>query len=122
MVAAALLAVGCGRTGGLARYELSGQVTYGGKPVPGGTIVFEPDASKGNSGPASYATIAAGQYTTESGQGTVGGPHLVRIAGTDGIPKGELPQGRSLFSEYRAAADLPKGTSTQDFAIPKSHK
>jgi len=122
MVAAALLALGCGRASGPARYEVSGHVTYGGKPVPAGTIVFEPDASKGNRGPASYAAITAGQYTTEAGQGAVGGPHRVRIAGSDGIAKGELPQGRSMFSEYHAAVELPKNPSTQDFAIPGSHK
>ena len=39
-----------------------------GQPVPAGRVVFEPDASQGNRGPASYAEIEAGHYRTASGE------------------------------------------------------
>src|SRR5215204_5622413 len=92
---AACLRVTCGCGSGERQYHLSGAITYQGKPVPAGTIVFEPDATKNNEGAASYAKIKAGRFDTraEGGKGTVGGPHLVRIMGLDGVPRGELLNG-----------------------------
>lgn len=45
-----LLAEGCGKSG-VERHNLSGQVTFRGKPLPAGLIVFEPDSRDGNEGP-----------------------------------------------------------------------
>ncbi len=102
-------------------YHLSGAITYQGKPVPGGTIVFEPDATKGNEGAAGYAKIQDGRYDTraEGDKGTAGGPHLVRILGLDGIPRGELLNGMPVFPEYSTTADLPTQDSTRDFEVPR---
>ena len=125
LLAAALavsLTVGCGGPGGPARYDVEGQVTYGDQPVPAGRVVFEPDPAKGNKGPASYAEINDGSYATESGKGTVGGPHVVRILGTDGVANEESPGGNMLFSPFQTTADLPKEAATQDFEVPESHK
>ena len=47
LVAALLLAAGCGEAGP-ARYHVSGKVTFNGQPVPAGQIVFEPDPTAGN--------------------------------------------------------------------------
>lgn len=100
-------------------YHVSGTVTFGGKPVPAGSILFEPDTTKGNQGPAGFARIKEGKYDTRtSGQGTIGGPHIVRITGLDGIPGEELPEGTPLFPEYKTQVDLPKQNSTQDFDVP----
>jgi hypothetical protein len=111
------MASGCGL--GERQYHLSGAITYQGKPVPAGTIVFEPDATKGNQGAAGYARIKAGRYDTraEDGKGTVGGPHLVRILGLDGIPRGELINGMPVFPEYSTTADLPKKFAKHDFEV-----
>jgi hypothetical protein len=116
LLLAALLA-GCG---GERIYNLSGTVTFQGKPVPAGQIVFEPDASAGNSGPAAFAKIKDGKYDTRilDGRGTVGGPHLVRIHGRDGIPRGELLNGLPLFRDYETKIDLPKADVKQDFEVP----
>ena len=46
-----LLFIGCNRDTGPARYDLKGSITYAGKPVPAGYILFAPDKSKGNDGP-----------------------------------------------------------------------
>lgn len=111
--------VGC--SSGDRVYNLAGSVTYQGKPVPAGQIVFEPDTNAGNGGPPGFAKIKDGRYDTRilEGQGTVGGPHIVRILGLDGIARGELLNGTPLFPEHTITADLPKENGTQDFAIPK---
>jgi hypothetical protein len=114
-----LVIVGCDSGGQV--YHLSGAITYQGKPVPGGTIVFEPDATKENEGAPGYAKIKDGRYDTRAadGKGTVGGPHLVRILGLDGIPRGELLNGMPVFPEYSTTADLPTADSTKDFVVPR---
>lgn len=121
MLALGLLA-GCGGPAGPARYDVEGVVTYDGKPVPAGRVVFEPDSAKGNQGPACYADIEDGKYASPSGKGTVGGPHVVRINGSNGVPHDESPLGTALFPEYRTNVDLPKETATHDFDVPASHK
>lgn len=122
LLVAMVFIAGCSRTDGPERYKVSGSVQFKGQPVPAGTIIFEPDPSKGNSGPASYAQIKEGRYATERGQGCVGGPCLVRIAGADGVPVGDLSDGKALFPEYRTAVELPKAASKQDFVVPAERK
>lgn len=123
-VAAGVLCVqgGCGggSADGPSRYELSGSVTYDGKPVPFGQIIFAPDSAAGNSGPQGFAEIRDGNYETADGKGTVGGPHVVQITGfgsdpSTGTEENPVP---SLFSDYQTKADLPKEDSTMDFQVP----
>ncbi len=103
---------GCGGVDeGPARYHVAGAVTYQGEPIPRGTIQFQPDGTKGNSGPASDAEIVDGRYdTSKQGTGTIGGPHIVVIQGFDGKanPEEELLLGMPLFSDFRTEADMPK--------------
>jgi len=115
--ALAILLAGC--SSGERTYNLSGSVTYKGKPVPAGHIVFEPDTKSGNSGGPGFAKIKDGHYDTSilDGRGTVGGPHLITIHGLDGVPRGELLNGIPLFQEYSTTADLPKKDGTQDFEV-----
>ncbi len=121
-LAAAVFACGCSGSDGPTRYPVSGTVSHGGKPVPGGQIAFEPDGAKGNRGPAAYATIKNGEFATDRGLGTVGGPHIVRVLATDGQPNRESPDGNMLFSPFETTVDLPQASSTHDFAIPASHQ
>lgn len=75
---------GCGAkdTG---RYRVSGSVTYQGNPVQHGTIMFEPDTSKGNSGGAGSAVIINGKFDSDQGGiGCTGGPQIVSIQGFSG--------------------------------------
>ncbi len=119
-LAAGALVSGCS---GEKTYHLSGTVTYKGKPVPKGQIVFEPDASAGNSGQPAYAKIVDGHYDTrDEGQATVGGPHIVQIHGRDGIPRGELLNGLPLFRDYTTTIDIPKGNNKQDFEVPSGDR
>lgn len=124
-----LTMAGCGGGApeGPNRVALEGAATFDGNPIQAGQITFIPDSSKGNSGPASSASIRNGRYTTANGgKGVVGGPHRVRVIGFDGNakPEEELPDGLPLFSEYEMQLDLPKpdgqtGPATVDVAVPK---
>jgi hypothetical protein len=114
---------GCGGAGGGPdRYAISGEVKFEGQPVPHGYVMFTPDPTKGNSGPGSGASIVNGTFQTESGKGTVGGPHLVRITGYDGVPiteEGEeLVDGTALFPTWETEVDLPNEETVMNFDVP----
>jgi len=127
--AAMLLALaGCGVRDGPARYDLSGEVTFDGKPVPVGSIVFAPDSAQGNSGPGATADIQNGRYRTMPRRGTIGGPHTATIIGFDGeafqTTEGgrtvHHPMGKPLFAPVTIKVDLPKKSGVHDFAVPKN--
>lgn len=106
---------GCGGSGdSIQRFDVSGAVTFDSQPVASGTVLFEPDAGKGNRGPAGFAQIREGKFDTAlGGTGVVGGPHVVRISGGDKT---------ATFSEYVVNVDLPRQRSTKDFDVPASAK
>lgn len=120
---ALLLLVGCG-SDGPPRYGVHGTVTFDGQPIPKGFIKLLPDASQGNDGPGGGAPIENGKYATPSGKGIIGGPHVVRIVGFDGVPTAmggeELADGKSLFPPYETTINFPKEDAQQDFNVPKS--
>ncbi|MEQ1828667.1 MAG: hypothetical protein ABL921_22080 [Pirellula sp.] len=113
--------LGCGS--GERRYDISGTVTFKGKPVPEGYIVFEPDSSKGNSGGPGKAKILDGKYDTsaEPDSGVLGGPHVVRITGFEhkisGMTGSEVTLPKSLFTDYTVSEDLPKKNGKMDFDV-----
>lgn len=107
---------GCGgRNDGPSRYRVSGAVTFDGKPIPAGVIVFSPDLAKKNDGPQGMAEIRDGKFDTSwgTGKGVVGGPMLITVGGT------ETPDGKPLC-RYEFTADLPRENTTRDIAVPKS--
>ncbi|MBA4187436.1 MAG: hypothetical protein C0467_05390 [Planctomycetaceae bacterium] len=114
-----LLIAGCG---GTASYPVSGKVTFDGKFVPVGEVVFTPDGAKGNHGPAFLADIKDGVYVSPAGRGHMGGAYTARIIGFDGKPseaKGLVDaRGTPLFAEYSVAFDLPAAPAVQDFTVP----
>lgn len=114
-----LVLAGCQPTGPQ-RFQLSGNITFAGSPVPAGTIVFEPDASQGNDGPQGVAPIVNGQFdTARGGKGTIGGPHRVTILGCDGVNISEVsPQGKLLFEPFITSADLPRERGEMHFDVP----
>ena len=125
-LAALSLLGGCGKQGP-GRYDLSGKVTFQGQPVPKGYMLFAPDHDKGNNGPGAKAGIMNGSYSMMPGQGMVGGPHIVTIVGTDGVPFDQgggimNPMGKPLFPEFKASFDLPKESGTFDFNVPSGKK
>lgn len=113
-----LLTVGCSR--GPQFHDVSGTVTYRGKPLPAGVIYFNPDVQRGNDGPQGYAIIKDGEYTTATagGKGVLGGAYVVRIEGFDGKPGNELPLGKPMFTDFQTAVDFPESATTKDFDVP----
>ena len=107
--------VGCSRPGPT-RYSLKGTASFKGKPVPAGRVLLAPDGTQGNRGPAAYAQIVDGRFTTENGKGHVGGPHVVEIQGFDTSAGTEPPP--SLFPVYETVVDLPRAESSMDFDVP----
>lgn len=102
--------------------QVRGTVTYQGAPVPGGSIVFEPDADAGNRGPGVAAQIRDGRYETTYGKGIGGGAYVVKITGNDGQPFindiGEEYAGQPTFATIVRKVEFPQESTTHDFALP----
>jgi hypothetical protein len=112
-----LMVVGCSDQP--REYPLSGKVRFkDGTSVPAGTIVFEPDATRGNSGPGIMVEFRNGEFNTRSGQGVRGGAYLARVIGYDGVPVNELIYGKALFDEQTVAIDLPNAASQTEIIVP----
>ncbi|MDA1015614.1 MAG: hypothetical protein O3A00_14320 [Planctomycetota bacterium] len=119
-----VFASGCGSSDdGPVRFDVSGEVTFAGKPVPSGTIMFVPDNAAGNSGPGGMAVIKDGRYET-NGKGVVGGAYIVKIEGYDGVPVREsgeeLADGKPMFEPRELKESFPKEKSTKDFKLEKT--
>jgi hypothetical protein len=114
--------LGCGKPS----YKLSGTVTYDGKPVPAGEIVFMPDPDSGNRGPGVLAEIKDGRYELPLDKGHIGGAYVARLTGFDGAPQQakELvdPRGTPLFVDHTEKLTLPEQSATRDFAVPPQPK
>ena len=117
------VAIGCGGgPAGPPRYDVSGSVTYDGKPLPVGHIMFQPDTNKGNSGPATTIRIVDGEFNSQSsGTGVVAGEHRVYISGYDGVADvaNELPDGMPLFRRYEQQLSIEESNSGLQFDVPK---
>lgn len=115
------LLLGCGSSERL--YDVTGTVTWNGKPVPMGLIFLDPDASKGATGRQGFANIKDGKFTTAvEGRGIAGGMYVVRVLGYDGKPRDELPFGAPLFEEHLEFRELPAANSELSLTIPAKKK
>ena len=110
LVAAVAVASGCGKPT-VPRYGLSGTLSYEGKPVPAGWIIFVPER-----GPGATAGIVEGRFATRAGWGTIGGRHRLEIEGlaVDGAGN---PQ--PLF-RHEVELDLPKEPKSLALAFTKA--
>lgn len=97
---------GCGKR----ESQLSGTVTFQGKPVKSGEILLTPDDKRGNRGPGVLVEIKDGVYRTPTQRGHWGGAYLATISASKGTSM--------LFSNYEMQIDLPEKDSTYDFVIP----
>lgn len=119
MAGAAL--VGCGAKEQL--HDVSGTITFQGKPIPKGLIFFDPDPSKGTPGTQGFANIENGKYDTAiqgQGKGIRGGTYTIRISGFDGKEAPEAPFGTFLFPEHQLSKELPAQKQTFDYDVKKS--
>ena len=116
-----VLTAGCSKQGRKLG-QLSGKVTFKGKPVPAGYVSFTPDGSGGNLGNVKVAQIKDGFFDTsvESDPGILPGPTIIRIAGFDGKKLKGFSQGKQIFNPHEVRFTVPEGTSTQDFDVPNS--
>ncbi|WP_437230938.1 hypothetical protein SH661x_002223 [Planctomicrobium sp. SH661] len=117
-----LLLSGCAKVAeGPVRYQVSGQVTFDGQPVPHGSIIFDPDVQAGNSGPQGSAEIINGSYSTalHRGTGVVGGPMLITVTGmkNQNVLEGEDPG--LLFKDFSLKQDIPKEKFVLDVLVPR---
>lgn len=111
----------CAGCGGNNRQGMTGRVTYDGQPLTYGQIQFDPDTSKGHSGPQGAGEIRDGQYRTNPNYGPTPGPHVVRITGWNTSPdQGML--GPPVVSEYEMRVEIPGSGGTLDFEIPRKQK
>jgi hypothetical protein len=113
---------GCGER---TTYPISGKVTYQGKPVPAGAVMFVPDHSCGNQGLSVTAAIKNGSFATEAGTGVFSGPYTVTVYGNDGKPVatsegGWEERGQPLFAPYETKADLPAQEHVLNIDVPAS--
>lgn len=100
--------------------SVHGRVTFKGKPVPTGMIIFSADPGGGFTGSDGHAPIYDGVYdTVVGGYRTRGGKLVARIEGR-GMPSPDAAQGPLLFSNYDVPVDVPKGRFALNFDVPAS--
>jgi hypothetical protein len=109
---------GCGGETGPPRYEVSGKVTFGGQPVPNGSITFAPDGAAGNKGPLTATVVKDGVYKTESGKGAIAGDTIITILPPAASSETPPDQVKGQFQPFEARVKLPKEKSVHDFDIP----
>jgi hypothetical protein len=112
------LLVGC--SSGEKLYDVSGTITFDGKPIPKGLIFFDPD--KGTPGTQGFANIENGMFDTAApnqGKGIRGGAYVIRISGFDGKAGPEAPFGQYLFPEHELKKELPAQNQTFDYDVKK---
>jgi hypothetical protein len=122
------LAAGCA-SGDLPTAVVTGKVTYDGKPVPNGTVLFVPAAGP----PATGEIQPDGSYrmtTYANGDGAVLGKHQVCITALQDItgrgaeertplPPPIIPEKYMHRATSGLTADVQPGENTIDFALTK---
>jgi hypothetical protein len=92
---ALLVTLGCSSSGELTTAPVSGKVTYNGKPVPNGTVMFVPDQGPPATGEiAKDGSYRLSTYTDGGGDGAVLGNHKISITALQDT-SGALPEQRS---------------------------
>src|SRR3989442_12107610 len=80
---------------------VSGKVLYQNQPLPRGTIVFVPDADRGNNGPLAQGTIqAGGSYTVQTECKPRAAPGLYGV-------RGIAVEAPAAFSTSHSSAQRP---------------
>jgi hypothetical protein len=115
---------GCGGDG-ITRHEVRGTVSYQGKAVQDGAMVFEPDASIGMVAPTCFVRIENGQYRTAPSESPTTGTYKVRVMGYDNskmrtdVAPGEIVELPELFPEYELRVEIPPTDGKLDIEVPE---
>ncbi len=114
-----ILLAGCDSSPPLA--QISGTVTFKGKPIPAGNLTFTPDVNA-SGGKQRMLTVVDGKFDSakEKEPGILPGQYDVTIAGYDGVRIKMFFQGKQIFNAVHEMHTIPPGTSTKDFAVPDS--
>lgn len=117
---ASVFVVGCSPAGPKL-VQISGTVTFKGKPVPAGYITFTPPSG---GGVVRGVQIKDGKFNTADIVGAEKGVHpgenKIIIAGFDGVVIKFYGQGKQIFNPWEDKFDVPGTTSTKDFVVPES--
>lgn len=103
--------------------HLSGTVSFQGRPIPLGLIVFEPDSSLGGSGAQGFASIQNGTFDTSKsdGQAVAIGPCMIRVTGGDGEGIDAFtPFGNMMFEEYQLKMAIEPENGPLKIEVPAS--
>lgn len=112
-----LLILGCNRSG----RSLSGAATYDGRPIPHGSIMFEPDEAKGARGAGGAADIVDGIFRTRKNTDLKNGFYRITVYGYDpDLNKdNSMDIDTSLFPPYAMELEVTSETKTIDIDVPK---
>ena len=113
-----VFACGCGSPEeGPAKFHLSGKVTFEGKPVPQGKVLFIPTGD--TVGPAGQARIVNGQYSTQEQGGTpvIAGDLLAQVEGFEADAPGQ-EVAKALFKPFETAHKMTNADGTFDIEVP----
>jgi len=123
----AVAASGCMRKSGPETAPVFGKVTFKGKPLPNGTVMFVP-----GEGPAAYGEIGSdGNYrlSTNNADGAVLGTHKVSITALGDIgtalpeqrnplPQSLLPRKYLNHDESGLTVEVKRGDNVVNFDLP----
>ena len=101
--------------------QISGTVTFKGKPIPAGNVTFTPDVET-SGGKLRMFTVTDGKFDSSKEQdpGLMPGKYEVTIAGYDGIRIPMFYNGKQIFNAVQEKMEVPPGKSTRDFTVPDS--
>lgn len=129
VLAPLLVLSGCGSDG---RLGVQGKVSFQGKPLPDGTILFVPEDSSAG-GSAAGSVIKDGMYSFKADQGLLPGKYKVQISSADSskMVKPDGPPGpesgkkvamERIPEEFNVSSKLvvevASGKTSHDFEIP----
>ncbi|MGL6073175.1 MAG: hypothetical protein ACRC8S_03325 [Fimbriiglobus sp.] len=102
------------------KFRVSGTVFCDGKPVPMGSIYFDPDPTKGGTGTQGHADIRDGKFDTNAPgcSGVKAGAYIVRVLGYDGKVANESPYGQPLFLEQTSSKTFEAKDNELQFDYP----
>ena len=105
---------GCDTTG---LRPLSGTVTYEGRSIPTGSIMFEPESA----GAPGAADISDGRFRTRNKTGVANGFYQITIYGFDpDLNKdNSMDTDISMFFPYTTRIEITSETKTLDIVVPK---
>lgn len=115
--------MGCEKKSEFDRLTVTGSITWKGKRIPAGTIYFDPDVIKKNSGPQGVAMIKDGKFDTRfaNSRGCVQGSHIATIHACDGKNKSESkPFGNKMFKPYTVEVEIPANGGEVNLVVPDS--